>query len=508
MIRPIPLLLPALLLTLVGVASGFEWEDVPPATQGLDGALLDALTPRIDSGELGEIQGVMVIRGGQVVYREHFRGYAGEPLRVFSVTKSVGSILLGTLERRGLLDVNTALNDHFPTYPQARLDPLRRQITVQHVLQQRHGYDWDEWPYTGAPDHPIPVMTRSPDWFRTVLTWPMAGPPGQEFRYSTGASGLMSGIVTNATGKTVQTYAREALFDPLGIGAVDWALDDLNQPGGILDEDDFPEGNAPLGFGLWMTLPDLARIGQMMLDGGTWEGQQIIREGWLEDSIRPWSNSLTDPEVFTAPGFGYGYQWWVLPITDAFGRTFDAYYALGYGRQYILIFPQADLVVVQLAEDFQYEGPGIGVGLREHILPAMTTDPREFEPMRARLNGSWFDPEVPGQGLNVEVLEERNEALVYWYTYDEAGSQRWLIGQGPIDEAGVAHLEFLVTSGGRPALPTTPDLVSWGTAELSFDSCMSGRLLFTADGLEGEVPLTRLTGAGACADAKVSHGIP
>lgn len=492
-------------LVVFAARTAFAWEFATPAEQGMDTALLDALTPRLQSGELGTIQGVMVVRGGQVVYLSYQHGYAGELHPVFSVTKSVGSILLGTLVRDGLLDVDSPLSEHFPEYPNVALDPLKRQITVEHVLQQRHGLDWQEWPYTGAQDHPIGVMVNSSDWIGTVLDWPMAGPPGETFQYSTGASGLMSGIVTGATGQIVQTYARNALFNPLGIGAVDWLLTGPY----AADEDDFPDGNAPLGFGLWMTLTDMGRIGQMMLDGGVWDGRRIVTEDWIEASIEPYSNSLTEPEIFSAPGSGYGYQWWVLPLTDALGRTFDVFYADGFGRQYIFVIPQADLVVVQVAADYDYDGPGIGTGLREHILPAITEDPRAFEPMSARLNGSWSDPDLPGQGISLEILEDRNEALVYWFTYGQDGQQKWMVGQGPIDDAGTAHLEFVTTESGRFALPPAPELVVWGTAELTFGSCHAGRLLFESadEAQQGTIELGRLTGTEACIDPPAKHGI-
>ena len=128
--------------------------------------------------------------------------------------------------------------------------------------------------------------------------------------------------------------------------------------------------------------------------------------------------------------------------------------------------------------------------------------------MTAQLNGSWYDPEAPGQGLNLEVLEDRGEALAYWYSYDSEGRQVWLVGQGPIDAAGVARLDFLITRGGRPGLPQEPVREAWGTGELSFDSCTRGRLLFASDlaGLEGEIPLARLTGGERCAEVKTLLG--
>ncbi|MFK7957677.1 MAG: serine hydrolase domain-containing protein [Lysobacterales bacterium] len=497
----------ALLLALTSGGYAFEWQAVPPASQGMDEALLASLTARLATGELGRVDGLMVVRGGQEVYREYFRGYQGEPLPIYSVTKSVGSILIGTLVRDSLISTSAPLNSAFTQYPQIQQDPLRQQITIEHVLQQRHGYNWIEWPY-GREDHPISTMLGSTDWLRTVLTWPMAEPPGQTFQYSTGASGLMSGIVLDATGLNTQAYAQQALFEPLGISRIRWGINCLDSRQICIAEEGFPLGNAPLGFGLWLTLPDMARIGLMMAQGGRFDSQQLISQDWIDASVQTYSTPASDPEVFSVPGSGYGYQWWIQPITDDLSRTFDMYYANGYGRQFIMMIPEADLVVVQLAEDYQYDGPGIGTALREHILPAITVSGQR-EPLSARLNGSWYDPESPAQGVNLEVLESRGEALAYWYTYDDRGNQRWLIGQGPIAD-DTASLELLVTTGGRPAQATAATVESWGTAELSFDSCLHGQMTFiSTDGAnQGVIPLSRLTGAENCASNAAKSALP
>ncbi len=497
----LPLILVAGLITCLSVMAA-EWEVVDPDGQGMDASVLAELTTQLASGELGQIDGVAVLRNGQMVYREYFRGYQGENLPVYSVTKSVGSILMGTLKRDGLITTDDLLVDYFDQYAGIQFNSHRAKITIADLLKQRHGQDWNEWPYSNDPNHPIATMLNSPDWLRTVISWPMAGDPDLEFRYSTGASTLMSGIILHATGQTPQVYAREQLFDPLGISSSRWAINVLESRDVAIEESGFPDGIAPLGFSLWLDIDDMATIGQMMLNGGVLDGKRIVTEDWISESTATYSDMQTDPQIFTSPTSGHGYQWWLTTFVDSQNREFESYYANGYGRQYIFVIPGADMVVVSLAADYNREGPGMGAAMREYILPAIKSSSAQF-PLSSRLNGSWFDQATPGQGINLEVLESRDEALVYWYTYDSAGNQQWMIGQGPIID-DVAQLGLLTAQGGRLNRPDPPTLSAWGTATLRFDSCLAGQFDYASEGGDesGTINLSRLTGLEACQSAR------
>jgi hypothetical protein len=164
-------------------------------------------------------------------------------------------------------------------------------------------------------------MERSPDWQQFVLDRPMSEAPGTRFYYDSGNSHLLSAILTKITGKSALDYAREVLFGPLGIEDVMWRGD--------------PQGTSGGGAGLYMHPRDMAKIGYLYLRGGVWEGKQILPASWIEgvrkadvDMRETWTQNLR-----------YGSQFWVMP-----GR--DAYMAVGYDRQLIVVIPKLDIVAV------------------------------------------------------------------------------------------------------------------------------------------------------------------
>ncbi|MDJ0653208.1 MAG: serine hydrolase [Xanthomonadales bacterium] len=499
----IPSLSALMLLWLATAVPAQPWPVSQPEAQGLDSAALGLMSDRIRSGELGNIDAVAVVRHGVLVHQETYNGHDGGLLPVFSVTKSVGSVLMGMLVNDGLLDISRPHLEYFPEYQPVASPQGKSDLTVEHLLMQRHGYAWDEWSTDYEdPANPVSRVHSGPDWFRNMLDWPLSDAPGSRFAYCTGASTLMSGFIRNLTGMTTQDFAQQRLFQPLGIGQVHWESVGRNRQinGGFAD---WPFGTAPLGFGLWLTAPDMARIGQLYLDQGLWQGERLVPEAWVTASTASYSNGVTDPETFGDGGGGHGYQWWTGHMTDTTGRTFRMFYASGWGRQYILVFPELDLVVTTQAGDFDYEGPGIGAGLRQNILPSIASPEGFRTRLDASLNGSWYDPAQDGQGLNVEVLEDRGEVLVYWYTYQgsagQAGEQRWFIAQGPIQQEA-ASLTIRATRGGRFAQPQQPDLTVWGQGELSFTSCSQGLFRFESESenVSADISLVRLTGADRC----------
>jgi CubicO group peptidase (beta-lactamase class C family) len=170
-------------------------------------------------------------------------------------------------------------------------------------------------------------MMRTANWVGFVLDQSMATAPGTAFSYSSGASHLLSAIVQEATGTRTIYFATDHLFDPLGIKRVSWPSD--------------PQGIAFGAGGLWLTPRELARFGQLYLQGGVWGGEQIVPAEWVEASIAP---------QVSAHGAAshYGYQWWV--------RGSGIYAAHGYRGQRIFVVPHLDMVVVFTA-DLAGSGP-------------------------------------------------------------------------------------------------------------------------------------------------------
>ncbi len=245
-----------------------------------------------------------------------------------SVSKSVTSTLVGiAVGRKELPEPSAKVMPLFASFRQPPPDPRRDAMTLEDVLTMRTGITWDESTVTYTdPANTCAAMERSQDWVQFVLEQPMAAAPGTAFVYNSGATELLSYLIKQGTGKHAHEYAAEHLFGPLGITDTYWKT----TPTGLADT----EG------GLYLTARDLAKIGYLYLKGGRWEGQQILPESWVARA--------TTPIVETRPGQSvrtrkYGYQWWVLPTVSGADQ---AYAAIGYGGQRLIVVPSKDLVVV------------------------------------------------------------------------------------------------------------------------------------------------------------------
>jgi CubicO group peptidase (beta-lactamase class C family) len=202
-------------------------------------------------------------------------------------------------------------------------DPRRDRMRLRDVLTMTTGIQWDEssTSYTNAKNN-CAEMEAADDWIQYVLDQPMAADPGTTFVYNSGATELLSYIIKKATGKEADDYAKEHLFAPLGINYY-WKRT--------------PKGLADTEGGLYLEPRDLAKFGYLYLHDGMWDGNRILPADWTKQSTR-W---LVDAGK---TGRGYGYKWWVLSRKDA--GTYEAYAALGYGGQRLIVVPELDLVAV------------------------------------------------------------------------------------------------------------------------------------------------------------------
>lgn len=263
----------------------------------------------------------------------------------------------------------------------------------------------------------------------------------------------------------------------------------------------WPNGDATLGFGWWLTARDLVKLGELYRTGGLHQGIRLLDEDWIRRAWRNESHSGNTDLFAGVPGSGYGYQWWITAFTDSRGRIVRCAYADGWGRQYVFVCPDLALTVVSTADDYDYTGPGMGTAMRNLILPG-------YDPiLDARFAGSWYDPETSGQGLSIDILEATNAVLLYWFTFDDEGHQRWMNAQGSID-GDSAELEIYITTGGRFLQPDPVVRERIGTGRLAFDSCDTGRLDFEIAGDDRSYRLQRLTGrCGSSLLPDISNGI-
>jgi len=241
------------------------------------------------AGLLPNIHGVVVARAGEIVFERYLVGTdaaRGRPLGVVrfgpntlhdvrSVTKGIVGLLYGiAVEQARAAKPEAKLIDEFPEYSDLASDAGRQALTVRHALTMTLGTEWDELtiPYTDPRNSEI-AMDNAADPYRYVLERPIKESPGIRWVYNGGATALLGRIITKGTGKKLDGFAREALFEPLGIRAFEW-IENRN-------------GDAIAASGLRITPRDLARIGVMILNDGRHEGRQIVPEAWLKTAFKP-----------------------------------------------------------------------------------------------------------------------------------------------------------------------------------------------------------------------------
>jgi CubicO group peptidase (beta-lactamase class C family) len=340
-----------------------SWLTAPPEEQGFDSAVFADVVEQIDSQDL-PIDSVQVVRNGVLIMDAYFYPYLGDRLHdVASVTKSVTSTLVGIAVDRGLLGLDQGLLASFAdVVPNPPADG-KVDIELRHVLTMTSGLDCGRMP--GEPE--LFEMMRSDDYVKYALALPLAVPPGTEFAYCSPGAHLLSAMVGRATGATALAFARENLFDPLGIRDAVWPED----PQGVTH-----------GWGDLQLHPrDMAKIGQLFLNKGIWNGAPVVSENWVDEATR--SRVIAD-----ADGTGYGYQWWVL------GGAFDGLYeARGRGGQAIIVWPDKDVVAVFTGRGVDMTGdiaPLLAAGLKADI--ALDPNPDGVERLNAAIRHATQPP--------------------------------------------------------------------------------------------------------------------
>jgi CubicO group peptidase (beta-lactamase class C family) len=345
------------------------WRTAAPAEQGVDPAVLDDLDAIVPAG-YPSVRSVLVVRHGYLVVERYWHGVkAGDGHDVRSVTKSFVSALVGIALGDGKLKgldqtVEELLADHLP----ATADPRLRQVTVEQLLTMTSGLAGDD-ASLGGDDQIFDRMAQSPDWVRHILSRRLDRAPGEDAAYSSASSHLLSVIVADAAGQSTLAFARAKLFGPLGI-ATENALELTirHWPPTPAELAAYEQASVawprdPQGYhfgGAFLKLParDLAKFGYLYLNGGRWDGTQVVPADYVAASTRPQSEP-------GGPG-DYGYQWWVTNETGP-----GSFRAQGYGGQLIQVIPNLDLVVV-VTSDVNQESRDPSKLVRAVIVPAVT----------------------------------------------------------------------------------------------------------------------------------------
>jgi CubicO group peptidase (beta-lactamase class C family) len=302
-----------------GVPDATGVQEAPDAADRAVQSRTAAAVPRFEealavAAELPRLHSLIVSRRGEILLERYYNGArAARPANIKSAAKSIISALVGiAIDRRLIPDTGTPIVKYFPALAKDR-DPAKQTITVEDLLTMRSGLETTSNRNYGA-------WVQSRNWVQHALARPLLNPPGTSMDYSTGNTHLLSAILTQATKSSTRQFANERLAAPLGFTFAPWPQD--------------PQGIYFGGNDMLMTPRQMLAFGQLYLDRGRVKGIQVVPESWIDTSFITRARSFWSDQE-------YGYGWWMRELAGH-----RAYFAWGFGGQYIFVIPTLDLVVV------------------------------------------------------------------------------------------------------------------------------------------------------------------
>ena len=343
----------------------FSWQIATPESKGLDSKILRNLHKEFEELKHGYINSFIVIKGNAIIFEEYYdidyaeltKDKKNEQIRILeknygvhanpmynyfnpewhpyykdtdlhtiqSVTKSVTSALFGIAIDKGYIpNIDSKIVDFFPDYASKFKDKKKQSITIRNLLIMSSGMKWDESTHAYTdPRNDAANMENSEFWLEYILSASMDTEPGEEFNYNSGITILLSQILEQATGESVEIFAKKYLFAPLGIDTFFWKK--------------IPDGLTDTESGLYISTRDFAKIGLLFANKGQWMDKEIISQNWI--------NAIMAPAILTNyPDTYYGFQWWLY--SDADEKEIWMQAGIGYGGQHILIIPKHDLLLI------------------------------------------------------------------------------------------------------------------------------------------------------------------
>ena len=317
------------------------------AAEGIDSTIIRSLDSAVQKGIYPNIHSLLLARNNKLVYEKYWNGkdeawgkdlgiaiHAKDSLHdIRSISKSIVSACIGiALEQGRIKSVEQKVFSFFPEY--AKLDTgLKSGLSIKHLLTMSSGITWNEEVPYDNPENSEIKMIKSPNPVAYVLSQPMDFPPGRVWKYNGGTTQLLAAIIEKTTGKPVDQFAKEYLFQPLGITKFEWMT--------------YPGTNMPAAAsGLRLRSGDLLKFGLLYYNKGNREGKQIIPANWVEESFQSYVKQ---------PGFGntaaYGYQFWIFTDT-ILNKPTHFVACVGNGDQRIYFDKKNDLVIVITAGNY------------------------------------------------------------------------------------------------------------------------------------------------------------
>jgi CubicO group peptidase (beta-lactamase class C family) len=313
----------------------------PPAAQGVDARGVQAFLDALEASAEIEPHGLVMLRHGHVVASGWWAPYSAKRLHLlYSLSKSFTSTALGFAVAEGLVRLDDPVVSYFPEFADEITDPRSRAMLVRHIASMASGHEEETFERAVELD-PDEIV-------RGFLLLPPDRDPGTVFAYNQPCTYTVAAIVQKVTGQSLTEYLRPRLFEPLGIGEVAW----LQGPPG-----------RDLGFsGLHATTDAIARLGQLYLQDGVWDGKRLLPAAWVAEATR--SHIATDPWDNVDWRQGYGFQFWMA----RHGFRGD-----GAHGQFCVVLPEHDAVIAMTSATPDMQA--VLDGMWEHLLPAFGPAP-------------------------------------------------------------------------------------------------------------------------------------
>jgi len=362
--------------------TGDGWETSSLIDAGIDPRKITELIQNILTGRFANVHGVLLVRNGKLVLEEYFNGYdfdfsgpefRGDPVAfgldqlhvTASVTKSISSALLGIAIDQGFIrDVDERMAAFFPQYSDL-INENKSRITLEHLLTMTSGLEWNEIErWFRDPQLDLVRLFVVPDPVEYVLSKDVVHKPGTYWYYNGGGVNILGEVIRKASGLRMDAFAEHYLMAPLGIREYEWDhinLDIIHATGNLK-----------------LRPRDMAKFGQLFLNGGIWKNRRIISEAWVTKSTEPIVSIPASLKKIIAyeysawaetAGDRYGYLWRVKIFCTDLGCV-NSYLADGWGGQRIVVFPSLDLIVVLTGGNYATPEP-VHEMISQYILPAV-----------------------------------------------------------------------------------------------------------------------------------------
>ena len=341
-----------------------DWVKELPATHKIDPTKLAAIDEAIKKGTYQQITSVLIARRGQLVFESYYDKDGVDGIRnTRSATKTITGMLAGAAIDRGYMSLTTPIMNHLKSTIAIKKienpDPRKSKITVEDLITMSSLMECDDQnQYSRGNEERMYLIE---DWVKFYLDLPIRGfpawvpkpsasPYGRSFSYCTAGSTTLGAVIQNASKMPLPDFAKETLFAPLGITKAEWQYS--------------PMGLAQGGGGLGLRSRDLLKLGQLLANGGSWHGQQILAQAWVKASVS--AQAQVDEQRH------YGYLLWLYPYSVK-SVTHHSYQMAGSGGNKVVIFPNLDLVVLVTTTNFGARNPHQITDklITELILPAV-----------------------------------------------------------------------------------------------------------------------------------------